>query len=141
MIQDSDITIIGKMRDVIRATKKFKMNLKSEIGTYYSIHNQYPTKLELIYDPGREFGDDKKYMSISLESEQIQAIVSKAALHHSSCTEHNANRNRIKEITRELTELYYQKILDTINESNYDQDMRFYRTKVNTRWRTWSSKK
>lgn len=139
MIQDNDITVIGEMRDVIRATKKFKMNLKSEIGTYYSVHNQCPAQFELIYDPNREFGDDKKYMSISLESEQIQVIESRAALHHSSCTEHNANRNRIKEITRELTELSYQKILDTIREFNYDPDMRFYRAKANFRWRTWSN--
>lgn len=140
MIQDDDITIIGEMRDVIRSEKNFKKNLKSEIGTYYSIHNQCPTQIELIYDPNREFGYDKKYMSISLESEQIQAVEGRAILHHSPYTEHNANRNRIKEIIRELTELYYQKILDTIHESSYDQDMRSYRAKTNFRWRVWSNK-
>ena len=134
MIQDSDITVIGKMRDVIRATKKFKMNLKSEIGTYYSIHNQCPTQLELIYDPDQEFGDDNKYMSIHIESEQIQVIEGRAILHHSPYTEHNANRRRIKEIIKELTELIYQKVLDTIHEFNYDLDMRFYRVKANSRW-------
>lgn len=134
MIQDSDITIIEGMRDVIRATKKFKVNLKSEIGTYYSTHNQAPTRFELTYDPDQEFGVDKKYISISLEKEQIRAIEDRATLHHSSCIEHNANRKRIKEIIRELTELFYQKTLDTIRESNYDRDMRFYRAKVNPIW-------
>ena len=137
MIQDSDITIIEGMRDVIRATKKFKVNLKSEIGTYYSTYNQAPTWFELTYDY-QEFGVDKKYISISIEREKIQAIEDRATLHHSSCTEHNANRKRIKEIIRELTELFYQKTLYTIHESNYDRDMRFYRAKVSPKWK-WCS--
>lgn len=131
MIQDSDIIVIEGMRDVIRATKKFKMNLKSEIGTYYSIYNQCPSQFQLIYSSDQKFGFNKNHISISLESEQVQAIESRATLHHSSYTEHNANRRRIKEIIKELTELFYQKTLDTIREFNYDQNMRFYRAKIN----------
>ena len=146
MIQDSDITIISDIHKVTQAEKNFKKNLKSEIGTFYSISairenhkaewsywRSWPNRFKLIYDSEHEFSYNKKYLIILIDDEKITTIEDTAHFHYSSIYEHNANRKRFKETLRVLVELVYQEVLKTIREGGYDTDMRSWRIKANFR--------
>jgi len=139
MIQDDDLTVLKDVHDAARAVKKFKENLKSEIGTYHSTagnprlwssHKPWPDKIKLVYDQDRVFDYACKYMFIYLEKEEIEVVVERAIIHN-PITSHSFARRRVKEVTRELTEVIYQHCLESIREGKYDEDLRFWRAKVN----------